>query len=161
MIDVGLADRFKSKVRVGEPDKCWLWTASTDSSGYGKIRSTGSRSWVGAHRVALAIHEELDSLPDTRVMCCHRCDNRLCVNPHHLYWGDHSSNMDDMVDRGRWSNGTQTGETHHLAILSDAQVVEIRSLLSQRVRQVDIAHRFGVTQSSISAINTGKNRITA
>ena len=33
-------------------------------------------------------------------MCaCYTCDNTLCCNPDHLYWGTHITNMRDRVDR--------------------------------------------------------------
>jgi len=38
----------------------------------------------------------------------HRCGNRLCVNPAHMYLGDQSENMKDMHDHGH-ASGKQKG----------------------------------------------------
>jgi group I intron endonuclease len=52
------------------------------------------------------------------------------------------------------------GEKHRLAKLSDAQVIEIRSLLQERaLSQEEIGKRFGVSQACISRIKLGKARV--
>lgn len=49
---------------------------------------------------------------------CHHCDVRNCVNPDHLYIGDHQSNMADMRARHR---------NHSRARLTVQQVSEIKA----------------------------------
>lgn len=55
---------------------CWLWTASLDSHGYGRIRINGKTS--GAHRVAYELAN--GRIPEGLVID-HKCHNRACVNP--------------------------------------------------------------------------------
>lgn len=56
-----------------------------------------NRSWL-AHRAAW--DEQVGEIPQGAFVL-HKCDNRLCVRVEHLYIGDASDNMRDMVDRGR------------------------------------------------------------
>lgn len=96
MITTKLEDRFWSKVNKKHWKQCWPWTASTDSYGYGSFWFNGSA--VMSHRIALFL--KTGELPDDKV-ACHSCDNPLCNNPHHLWWGTHQDNMSDMVKKGR------------------------------------------------------------
>ena len=72
-----LEQRFWSKIRK-TPD-CWVWTAVTDSNGYGLIRVDGRMR--STHRVAWELTNE--PIPDGMFLD-HRCGNPLCVNPAHL-----------------------------------------------------------------------------
>lgn len=55
-----------------------------------------------AHRVAW----ERVNGPIPPGMCvCHKCDNRICVNPAHMFWGSISDNHADMVSKQRQAKG--------------------------------------------------------
>jgi hypothetical protein len=76
--------RFWSKVRRTKGG-CWLWLASTDQGGYGKVKvgrdAEGHQIYVGAHRAAYEL--TLGPIPRRRVLD-HLCRRRRCVNPDHL-----------------------------------------------------------------------------
>lgn len=84
------------------------------------------------------------------MLVCHHCDNRACVNPEHLFLGNHQDNMRDMVRKGRQCRGS---ENNHSKLKED-QVRRIRSM--SRLGQREIADMFGITQSNVSLILSGK-----
>jgi hypothetical protein len=94
-------------------------------------------------------------IPDG-MFVCHHCDNRSCVNPEHLFLGDHQDNMDDMVrkGRGRTSSG-RGGEGNPASKLTQLQVDEIRRLCLRGVSQKSIAAKFGIHPISVSRIACG------
>jgi hypothetical protein len=55
---------------------------------------------------------------------CHSCDNRLCVNPAHLWLGTPKQNAMDMVSKGR--NGRMIGTRNGRAKLTADIVCDIR-----------------------------------
>lgn len=58
------------------------------------------------------------------------------------------------------TRGINTGESNGNAKLNDIEVVEIKRLLANGLKQIEIARRFDVTASTISAIKKGKRRKT-
>lgn len=92
------ARRFEDYV-AKQPGGCWIWTGSTNRTGYGQW-AAGGRKWL-AHRYALAASVPC---PDEALLACHHCDNPPCVNPEHLYWGTHKDNAADASARDRIPN---------------------------------------------------------
>lgn len=139
---------------IKTPD-CWLWSGAVDKGGYGRFHGTqaGVDKSLLAHRVAFVLAN------GAAPRCvCHRCDNRRCVRPDHLFGGTHQDNNDDMVLKGRHAAqlGTQRhtiGAQHPHAKLTDADIPIIRSLYSLgRQSQRDIAARYGVSQRTIAKV---------
>ncbi len=109
---------------------------------------------VKAHRVAWMLYRG-EIPPGLCVL--HRCDVRWCVNPNHLFLGTHQDNMSDMAAKGRSKPHDNNGEANGAAKLSVAKVLEIRARYAAGgVLQIDLATEFGVTDSVISEIITGK-----
>ena len=87
-------ERFWAKVI--KSDGCWVWTGSTGPGGYGLFTVNGFTH--KAHRLSYFL--EYGPIPD-KLLVCHRCDNRLCPRPDHLFLGTNQDNMNDMLSKGR------------------------------------------------------------
>jgi hypothetical protein len=97
-----VAKKYWTRV-IPHTDGCWGWAGST-AAGYGWIglKSRGSRRSYNAHRVAYELR--VGDIPEG--MCVpHRCDNRRCSRPDHLFLGTKQDNSRDMVAKGRHRPG--------------------------------------------------------
>lgn len=90
-----LYQRFLSKV-APDANGCQIWQGQVSTRGYGRFCGIGAHRWILGYLRG-------EPLAATE-FALHRCDTPLCVNPHHLYVGDHQQNMQDMVDRRRGRN---------------------------------------------------------
>jgi len=128
-------ERFWSKVEKTE--NCWNWTAAT-CCGYGYF-------WIidkqyRAHRISWILSN--GPIPDG-LDVLHKCDNRKCVNPDHLYLGTAVENHRDVFLRGKLPNSKLTKE----------QVLSIRQ--DPRLQR-EIAKEYGIVPSSVSEIKSHK-----
>lgn len=114
---------FWGKVRCGRDDECWPWVRHLNSHGYGDCKYQGRRT--NAHQVALELATG-ESLPRD-VVVCHRCDNRACCNPSHLFRGSQGDNVRDCNAKGRARHNRTNGEHRPLHKLTEQQVRDIRS----------------------------------
>jgi len=144
-------NRFMAKVFVpNDPDACWEWKAAKRNDGYGQFSL--NRKPIGAHIVSYQFFcGEI-----SKGMCvCHKCDNRSCVNPKHLFLGTHKENMADMVRKKRQSD--RKGSKNSRAILKEDDILKIRKLFETKLTQTEIGKMFGVSYEVIGMIKRGRN----
>lgn len=139
--------RFWDKVNKKTATECWEWTASKDYCGYGRF--VFRDSLLSAHRVSWEIHNG-KILNGFHVL--HKCDNPGCVNPTHLFLGTHQDNMNDRGAKNRAKGGKRLGEKNGASRFKESDIIAIRALSKQGIKQKEIAQQFGTTQSVISAI---------
>ena len=106
----------------------------------------------GAHRISAMLHG-LISGTDDQLHVLHKCDNRKCCNPSHLFVGTNADNVADKVKKGRVGWKAHHGEQNGMAKLSENQVGEIRGLyFSSMFSQSQIAKNYGIKQPHVSKI---------
>ena len=66
-------------------------------NGYGQL---GTPKWGTKVASRAVLAESLGRKLERHEFACHTCDVKACVNPEHLYLGDHATNMQDRAVRG-------------------------------------------------------------
>lgn len=135
-----------SKWRLSESG-CWEWQEYL-YHGYGafSLKNKPHR----AHRISYQLFR--GPTPKS-LMVCHRCNNKRCVNPDHLYLGTSRNNVDDAIRDGLVAKGSDVATSK----LTENQVNEMRRLWrTGTVRQKNLAEIFKVDQTLVSLIIKNK-----
>lgn len=108
--------------------------------------------WYGSHRVAYLL--AYDSIPNG--MCVlHKCDNKRCVRPGHLFLGTLADNVHDCIAKGRARRGKlkpMYGEKHINSKLLNSEAREVIRLRRSGRKLREIAKQFSISESTVSMI---------
>lgn len=147
-----LGSRFWGKTASGTEVRpglgpCLLWTGAVNRDGYG--RYNGGQ----AHRAALADH--LGRALGPGLHACHHCDNPRCVRGDHLFEATNAENMADMVAKGRQRRPSGMASGRRKVSAED-----VRAIREDRRPQYTIAAAYGLNQSQVSRIQSGRSWAT-
>jgi HNH endonuclease len=141
---------FKAISNETDNNNCWLWIGCLSKQGYGIFHV--NKKTMMTHRYSWILH--YGEIPE-KMFVCHKCDNRKCVNPEHLFLGTNHENVIDMLKKGR--KNPIKGSRHPSAKLNENDVIKIKILIKEGVILNKIAKMFNIGKRQISYI---KNNIT-
>lgn len=138
-------DFIISRCRFDYGNDCWEWQMACNPCGYAHIKRH-SKTLTVSRLVWKLWHGEI---PDG-MLICHRCDNRSCCNPAHLFLGTKADNTKDCMEKLRF--WFRSGIHSPQSKLNLSQVLEIRS--STRSGK-SIAQDFKVTPRVVYLVRRG------
>lgn len=145
-------ESFWMKVHKKSDNECWEWTASVGSPGYGQLWM--GDTYIGAHRFSYELH--IGKIPDG-LWVLHKCDNRKCVNPNHLFLGTQQDNETDKVSKGRQASGRKNGQggtKNWKNKLSEQDVYSIRN--SDRP-YFELSKTYSITENMVYLIKSRRS----
>lgn len=136
---------------IGE-NKCWRWNGATKGNGYGSFSYRG-KNWP-AHRAVFAMRI---AEPIVGMDVCHKCDNRSCVNPDHLFLGTRAENMADCKAKGRTAKGSALGDRKGSnSGAAKLTWVDVRAIRQSALTNRELATAYNVDISNIRLIRNNK-----
>lgn len=120
-------------LKINKNTQCWEWQKGK-TNGYGEI--TFNYKTYLVHRLMWQIfYGPIPNHDSYHGLCIlHKCDNRKCCNPNHLFIETAGDNNRDRAQKGRGINGEQ----HKLSKLNeeDIQLIRKSSLSSRQVAKI-------------------------
>lgn len=147
--------RFWRNVDRRRNEDCWNWLGPINNNGYGLFGLWAHKDRgkvITAHRLSYELH--CGPIPKGSghhgTVIAHRCDNRRCVNPAHLFACTQAENLRDCLNKGRGNKAA--GEKAGRAKLSEQTVSAIRRLVEDGTNRKKLARAFNVTPQTITDI---------
>ena len=128
---------------------CWEPRLKPRTTGYVATYVNGKT--LHLHRLSYIVN--VGNIPP-KLFVLHKCDNRKCINPDHLYLGTQADNVRDQIERSGSNWPDQSGENHSQHKLTWDKVREIRS---SKLSTYTLARIYGMSPSQMSRIKLGQN----
>jgi hypothetical protein len=137
----GLIERFYSKI-----DLEWQYTGAKNQGGYGIFSYGNPSKFIAAHKLSWILSQPFSKPLQEGEVIHHRCDHgRACCNPECLMrMESNSAHMTNNPDHRE-----SRGEGHYRALLTEAQVIEIRALHEAGMSQSELARRYVIAPPTV------------
>ncbi len=117
---------------IEKTEGCWTWKGVQNKGGYGRI---GTKEIASRRSYKYFVGE----IPKGKQVC-HTCDNRICVNPDHLFLGSIGDNMRDRTSKGRQAKGSMIDSS----LLDEEKVLDIRKKRLSGMKYKDISKEYDI-----------------
>jgi hypothetical protein len=152
---MSLNSEFNFWNNISVINNCWVWLGKRSSNGYGLFYMNGSDK--RAHR--LAYQFRFGEIPEGKLIC-HKCDNRLCINPDHLFAGSAKDNMDDMISKGRQFHPKGVLSYHYGKSLSADHKEKLRNINIGRKMTDEAKLKMRIAKLGTKLSNAHKQKIS-
>lgn len=148
-----LAERLWVKVDkspgLGPLGDCWEWRGYVHPVGYGQLSLDATGKKTNTNRAAYIVTH--GDIPDG-LWVLHRCDNRLCCNPDHLWLGTPKDNTQDMIAKGRRRKAFQVvrGEDVRNAKITEDIVRAIRAEPPMTFKA--LGEKYGLSTATVHSV---------
>jgi hypothetical protein len=149
-----LAERLKAKSVRNPETGCLEWKGSTVKGGYGQIGNERGRKPPFLMVNRAAYEEWVGPIPEG-MFVLHSCDNPPCIEPNHLFLGDHDANMADKAAKGRGRVPQSRSRTY----LSHVQKLAIIEQLEDGKSINSLAFLYGVSRVTVRRIRDNAGEI--
>lgn len=89
--------------KIEKTEGCWIWKGQINKAGYGR------HCCKYAHRLSYQYH--VGEISGDK-MICHKCNNKICVNPDHMYLGTAYDNAQDAIRDGIYKKRSLTSKRY-------------------------------------------------